>query len=145
MVTNLDAVKIDDPRSAVTLAGPKQNVVTVVLTGGLNTGSNLLYGSANPTIAEGVEGDFYFNTSTGDVFGPKGSAVWPASPLGSFQTSVTSITYAAGPQIRAGSGSPEASVSAPLGSLYLNADGGAGTTLYVKESGGVGNTGWVAK
>lgn len=32
----------------------------------------------------------------------------------------------------------------PLGSTYHNLDGGAGTTLYVKES-GPGNTGWVAK
>jgi hypothetical protein len=43
-----------------------------------------------------------------------------------------------------GSGSPEGVVTAPIGSLYLNTDGGAGTTLYVKES-GTGNTGWVGK
>lgn len=43
-----------------------------------------------------------------------------------------------------GSGSPESSVTAPVGSLYLRTDGGAGTTLYVKES-GTGNTGWVGK
>ncbi len=49
-----------------------------------------------------------------------------------------------GPQIRFGSGSPESAVTAPIGSLYLRTDGGAGTTMYVKES-GVGNTGWVGK
>lgn len=43
-----------------------------------------------------------------------------------------------------GTGSPEASVTAPVPAIYLRLDGGAGTTLYVKES-GVGNTGWVAK
>ena len=43
-----------------------------------------------------------------------------------------------------GSGSPESVVTAPVGSLYTRTDGGAGTTLYVKES-GAGNTGWVAK
>lgn len=43
-----------------------------------------------------------------------------------------------------GAGSPESSITAPVGSLYLRTDGGAGTTLYVKESGS-GNTGWVAK
>lgn len=43
-----------------------------------------------------------------------------------------------------GSGSPEGSITAPVGSLYTRTDGGAGTTLYVKES-GAGNTGWVAK
>jgi len=42
-------------------------------------------------------------------------------------------------KICSGSGSPNTVVSAPLGSLYLNTSGGAGTTLYVKESGGTGN------
>lgn len=43
-----------------------------------------------------------------------------------------------------GSGSPESVVTAPVGSIYLRTDGGASTTLYVKES-GTGNTGWIAK
>lgn len=43
-----------------------------------------------------------------------------------------------------GSGSPEGAVTAPVGALYRRTDGGASTTLYVKES-GAGNTGWVAK
>lgn len=43
-----------------------------------------------------------------------------------------------------GSGSPEGVRTAPVGSLYTRTDGGASTTLYVKES-GTGNTGWVAK
>lgn len=41
-------------------------------------------------------------------------------------------------------GTPEGSISAPVGSLYMRTDGGAGTTMYVKES-GTGNTGWIAK
>ncbi len=43
-----------------------------------------------------------------------------------------------------GSGTPEAAVTAVVGTLYLRTNGGANTTLYIKES-GVGNTGWVAK
>jgi len=43
-----------------------------------------------------------------------------------------------------GTGTPEGSVTAVVGSLYTRLDGGAGTTLYVKQS-GTGNTGWVAK
>lgn len=43
-----------------------------------------------------------------------------------------------------GSGTPEGAITAPVGSLYTRTNGGAGTTLYVKES-GAGNTGWVAK
>ena len=46
--------------------------------------------------------------------------------------------------IRAGTGSPEGVVAAPVGTLYVDTSGGTGTTLYVKES-GTGNTGWVAK
>jgi hypothetical protein len=43
-----------------------------------------------------------------------------------------------------GPGSPEGVVTANPGSLYTNIGGGAGTTLYVKET-GTGNTGWIAK
>ena len=42
-----------------------------------------------------------------------------------------------------GAGTPESAVTAPVGSYYSRTDGGAGTTLYVKET-GTGNTGWVA-
>lgn len=49
-----------------------------------------------------------------------------------------------GVTIRTGSGSPVGAVAAPVGSLYLRTDGGASTTLYVKES-GTGTSGWVAK
>lgn len=41
-------------------------------------------------------------------------------------------------------GTPEGSVTAPVGTLFRRLDGGASTTLYVKETGS-GNTGWVAK
>ena len=46
--------------------------------------------------------------------------------------------------ITSGTGSPEGALGAPVGSLFLRTDGGAGTTLYVKQSGS-SNTGWVAK
>jgi len=45
---------------------------------------------------------------------------------------------------RFGAGSPEGIVTAPVSAVYHRTDGGAGTSLYVKES-GTGNTGWVAK
>lgn len=53
----------------------------------------------------------------------------------------SSTTYC---QIRSGSGSPESIVTGNVCDLYLRTDGGASTTLYIKES-GTGNTGWVAK
>lgn len=43
-----------------------------------------------------------------------------------------------------GAGTPEGSVTAPVGSLYTRTDGGAATVLYIKETGS-GSTGWVAK
>lgn len=43
-----------------------------------------------------------------------------------------------------GYGSPEGVVSAGIGSIYLRADGGSGTSVYRKESDSGGNTGWVA-
>lgn len=47
-------------------------------------------------------------------------------------------------RIYTGTGTPEGAVTASVGSLFLRQDGGAGTTLYVKESGS-GATGWVGK
>jgi hypothetical protein len=48
-------------------------------------------------------------------------------------------------QIIVGTGSPASVVVANVGSLFLRTDGGASTTLYVKESGNNASTGWVAK
>ena len=54
------------------------------------------------------------------------------------------IEFSGGLIWRTGTGTPEGAVTAPVGSLFTRTDGGANTTLYVKES-GAGNTGWVAK
>jgi hypothetical protein len=43
-----------------------------------------------------------------------------------------------------GTGSPEGVYTAPVGAMYRRTNGGANTTLYVKESGS-SNTGWAAK
>jgi hypothetical protein len=40
-----------------------------------------------------------------------------------------------------GTGAPDGVVTAPIGAKYHRIDGGAGTTMYAKES-GTGNTGW---
>lgn len=62
---------------------------------------------------------------------------------------VSGVTLPAGVTVRNvfayyGTGTPEAVVTAPIGSLYIASGGGASTTLYVKTS-GAGNTGWTAK
>jgi len=61
----------------------------------------------------------------------------------SFKINGTTILFS-GVNIYVGSGTPEANVKAPIGSLFLRRDGGAGTALYVKES-GTDKTGWVGK
>lgn len=48
------------------------------------------------------------------------------------------------PEVFRGLGSPEGVVTSVVGGIYARLDGGAGSTLYVKES-GTGATGWVAK
>jgi hypothetical protein len=44
-----------------------------------------------------------------------------------------------------GTGTPEGSKAWPVGSTYQRTDGGAGTSWYVKETGGSTSTGWVGK
>lgn len=62
--------------------------------------------------------------------------------ISSFETNVSVNGTAA--IITSGSGSPEGVVTATIGSRFSRTDGGASTSLYVKES-GAGNTGWVSK
>ncbi len=68
---------------------------------------------------------------------------------GAFSTSIFTLTdggqlLLSGSWIRNGTGTPESAITGNVGDLFRRTDGGAGTTLYVKES-GTGNTGWVAK
>ena len=41
-------------------------------------GSTVLSGPSNPLVGQGANGDFYINTSTKFIFGPKAGGVWPA-------------------------------------------------------------------
>jgi hypothetical protein len=63
---------------------------------------------------------------------------------GAFEKGFFARVYAGSAKWRSGTGTPEGSVSGNVGDLYSRTDGGAGTSLYVKES-GTGNTGWVGK
>lgn len=61
------------------------------------------------------------------------------------QLAAVNILPGAGTAIwTSGTGTPQGVVTAPVGSMFTRTDGGANTTLYIKES-GAGNTGWVAK
>lgn len=72
-----------------------------------------------------------------------GTAAWSTSVAGVY-VRVAGNAAPFGPNIIVGSGSPEGAVTARVGSMYLRLDGGAASTMYVKES-GTGNTGWAAK
>ena len=75
------------------------------------------------------------------------SATLPAGISRVDGTNTQSVNFRPGagnPIWTSGTGTPEGTVTAPIGSLFTRTDGGAVTTLYIKESGS-GNTGWVAK
>lgn len=74
-------------------------------------------------------GTYFFTNSADSAF----------LPIAASQVVLNNVT-----KILQGAGTPESAVTAPVGSMFLRSDGGANTTLYVKES-GAGNTGWIAK
>jgi hypothetical protein len=72
-----------------------------------------------------------------------GVTTFQISGTASVSTSVTvqKIIYTGNVIELFGSGSPEGVVTADISSVYHRTNGGAGTSIYVKES-GTGNTGW---
>jgi hypothetical protein len=92
MGTNLDARIVDDPRTVVTVDEILPNLVTVLLGQALSTGANILPGTGDPVTATGLEGDFYVDTASGTLWGPKGAVTWPVSAMGTFLPAA-SATY----------------------------------------------------
>lgn len=84
-----------------------------------------------------TDGTFYPATDNTQTFG-RSTERWQHVYGTNFHPGDGTATWTSG------AGTPEGSISAAVGSLYTRTDGGASTTLYVKESGS-GNTGWVAK
>jgi len=77
-------------------------------------GNTILSGSTNPTSSIGVNGDWYINTTSLVIFGPKVSGAWPSSG--------TSIVQGPrGNTILSGSGSPASSLGI-VGDYYLRTD-----------------------
>ncbi len=58
-----------------------------------DSGNTLLSGTGAPSNASGANGDFYIDTATNVIYGPKSGGAWPASG-----TSLIGATGAAGPQ-----------------------------------------------
>lgn len=94
---------------------------------GSTASANIMHGPVNGTIPAG-SWDTYSDSSK--------VSFWKA---GHFQFLTNT-----GPIEKWGTGTPEGVLAAPVGSVFHRTDGGAGTCLYIKES-GTGNTGWVAK
>lgn len=82
--------------------------------------------------------------SSGDVTGPAAGTIGQYNATVMYDYGPNVINLGTSRFIMSGSGSPEGAVTASVGALFLRTNGGAGTTLYVKES-GTGNTGWVGK
>lgn len=98
--------------------------------------------SAQPVATTVAAGTIYYVTDESVTEWSDGSA-WQTYSRVSTYPAATGITVGT-VKIVSGSGSPEAVVTAPIGSLFLRTDGSTSTTLYVKTS-GAGNTGWTAK
>jgi hypothetical protein len=101
------------------------STTSITFTTGLNAGDYVVVISASDqTVNVAQASDVPYTPTAGD-------------------TSPTNVSAFLGSIIQ-GSGDPEGSITASVGALFLRSDGGANTTLYVKET-GTGNTGWAAK
>jgi hypothetical protein len=120
------------------------------ISGGTSAEGRLTSSAANGLLLRGRLGSSYdiycLNAAGGDVWRiPTGTPNLEA--MGNVKLAGSVLKYFeffSGGRMYSNTGTPEGSVAAPVGSMFLRTDGGAGTTLYIKES-GVGNTGWIAK
>ena len=72
-----------------------------------------------------------------------GSSTSHVTIASSGETAVASTLTAL--NFKRGTGTPEAAVVGSMGDIFIRTNGGAGTTLYIKESGNATNPGWVSK
>jgi hypothetical protein len=103
-------------------------------------GNTVLYGAGPPSGATGKDGDFYINTTTSFIHGPKASGNWPP---GTSLIGPQGATGPQGPQGIAGTATcivaPAAPVGAADGTLWWNSVSG---NLFLRYNDG-SNTGWV--
>jgi hypothetical protein len=89
-------------------------------TNGLD-GKTVRYGAANPLATDGTDGDFWINTTTHFIFGPKASGAWPAG------------TSLVGPAGTNGLGVPAGGL---LGQVLAKASSADNDTLWTTPSSG---------
>ncbi|MBT1509393.1 hypothetical protein KIP88_02665 [Bradyrhizobium sp. SRL28] len=104
-------------------------------------GNTVLYGASDPTSGVGVDGNFYINTTTHFMFGPKVSGGWPAGTSLIGPQGAQGIQGVQGP---AGTSAVYVSDAPPIGApdaaLWWESDSGM---LAVKYNDG-DSTAWVA-
>ena len=77
-------VTAQDIINSVTVSETAANNVTVVASTFVNddgASSNLYYAASDPSDSLGGSGDFYINTASGKLWGPKGESSWGSDPL----------------------------------------------------------------
>lgn len=117
----------------IQMRAARGRVIGNSITSSTNTGLDIIAG-ASGTLVDGNT----FNGNAGVALGDAGTGTIVGLNAGMATPYLTESV-----KRLAGTGSPEGVHAAPVGSIYQRTDGGASTTLYVKES-GTGNTGWKA-
>lgn len=117
------------PAGAQGIAGPIGPTGATGATGPAGAdGRTILSGTTAPSSSLGANGDFYVNTSTSMLYGPKASGAWPAGVSLIGPAGAVGATGATGPQGPAGSTGP------------TGATGPAGTTGATGPAGADGKT-----
>ncbi|MBL7765061.1 MAG: collagen-like protein [Chitinophagaceae bacterium] len=104
-------------------------------------GKTILNGNVNPSAATGVNGDFYINTATNQIFGPKTAGVWGSGTSLIGPAGAAGATGPAGPTGATGPQGPIGLTGAtgPQGPIGLT--GPAGPTGATGPQGPIGLTG----
>jgi hypothetical protein len=112
-------------------AGPTGPQGPTGLTGPAGTnGTAVLNGTSSPSINTGVDGDFYINTASNELYGPKANGVWttsvlligPAGPSG-----IAGATGSVGPIGLTGPAGPTGNAGLPGATGPIGLTGPAGT------------------
>jgi len=107
---------------------------------GLN-GKTVLNGTTAPSNAIGTDGDFYINTVTNQIFGPKAAGVWGAGTSLIGPTGATGATGPAGPAGATGATGPAGPAGATGATGATGPAGPAGPTGATGATGPVGPAG----
>jgi len=132
-----DTVTITDTNNPLILKSTTTSIFKTWISSTSTTRGFDGYGSA--LLSGAAAGDRIYRAQSGDhIFTQGNSEIARINSVGNLSVAGTTAI------ITAGTGSPEGVVTAIVGSLFQRTDGGANTSLYVKES-GTGNTGWIPK